>query len=104
MDVKTEKAFVVRMNAEEAGVMLSLLGMISGPCDALGRTVTNAMRSALEDAGAIPIDAFDGDTEIAAKDVGSNTEVKPTRGRARRGRDDSRRPPGGEREDLRHPH
>ena len=78
MDVKTEKAFVVRMNAEEAGVMLSLLGMISGPCDALGRTVTNAMRSALEDAGAIPIDAFDGDTEIAAKDVGSNVQIEPT--------------------------
>ena len=80
MDVKTEKAFVVRMNAEEAGVMLSLLGMISGPCDALGRTATNAMRSALEDAGAIPIDAFDGATEIAAKDVGSNAESSTPQG------------------------
>ena len=76
MDVKTEKTFVVRMNAEEAGVMLALLGMISGPCDSLGRAVTNALRQALEDAGAVAVDAFDGDTEIAAKDFGSNDKGK----------------------------
>jgi len=67
MDVKTEKTFVVRMDTEEAGVILALLGMISGPCDSVGRTVTNAMRAKLEDAGAMAIDAFDDSTEIAAK-------------------------------------
>jgi len=72
MDVKTEKTFVVRMNAEEAGVMFALLGMISGSCDSLGRAVTDAMRRALENAGAVAIDAFDGDTEIAAKDIGAS--------------------------------
>jgi len=72
MDVKTEKTFVVRMNAEEAGVMFALLGMISGSSDSLGRAVTDAMWRGLENAGAVAIDAFDGDTEIAAKDVGAN--------------------------------
>jgi hypothetical protein len=72
MYVKTEKAFVVYMNAEEAGVILALLGMIAGPCESVGRTVTDSLWQVLKDAGAIAIDAFDGDTEIAAKDVGPN--------------------------------
>lgn len=75
MHVKTEKTFVVRMDAEEAGVILSLLGMISGPPDSLGRVVTDTLLTALEDAGAIAVEAWNGYTSIAAKDVGSNLKV-----------------------------
>jgi|JI10StandDraft_1071094.scaffolds.fasta_scaffold556859_2 hypothetical protein len=69
MDVKTEKTFVVRMNAEEAGVMLHLLGLISGSSDSLGCVVTNAMRQALIDAGVMKIEAFCEEDCIAAKDT-----------------------------------
>ena len=73
MNVKTEKSFVVLMNAEEAGVILSMLKMVSGPSESLGRTVTNAMVKALENAGAIGVDAWDTDTWIAPL-----TEKTPT--------------------------
>ena len=51
MDVKIEKTFVVRMNAEEAGVMLNLFEHVGGLSDSLGRVVTTSMRDALIDAG-----------------------------------------------------
>ena len=59
MDVKAEKAFVVRMNAEEAGVILGLLELIGGPPDSLGRSVAICLMDALDEAGAIPIEAFE---------------------------------------------
>lgn len=72
MDVKIEKTFVLRMNPEEAGVILSLLGLISGPPDSLGRIVTAAMRDALINAGAMKVEAFCEEDCITAKDICSD--------------------------------
>ena len=69
MEVKTEKTFVVRMNAEEAGVMLDLLGMIGGPPNSLGRSVAISMSNALELAGALRVCAFKDDGAIYAEDL-----------------------------------
>ena len=69
MNIKTEKTFVVRMTSEEAGIMLGLLGLVGGPPNSVGRTVTEAMLNALEQAGAVKIDAFEDDSKVVAKDI-----------------------------------
>lgn len=63
MDVKTEKAVVVRLTPEEAGVLMTLTSMIGGPQDSLGRSVATSFYKALESIGVIGIDAFENDSD-----------------------------------------
>lgn len=66
MNVKTEKTFVVRMSAEEAGIMIGLLGLIGGPPNSVGRAVADTMLNALECEGAVKIDAFESYSGVVA--------------------------------------
>ena len=69
MYVKTEKTFVVRMTAEEAGVMVTLLELVSGRPDSFGRKVTDSMLKSLTESGASGINVWDNNSTITAADI-----------------------------------
>ena len=68
MNVKTEKTFLVQIDAQEAGVILALLGLVAGPQNSVGRAVTDSLQDALEKAGVVKVDAFE-DEGVTAKDI-----------------------------------
>ena len=64
--VKTERVVNIQMTEQEAGVLLFLSGLISGPEETLGRRVMDNLATGLDKLGIGDVCVFDIETEVRA--------------------------------------